>query len=282
MRLILAEFERRRRTNVRRPRLAVFACPGQGQRNRPRLRPGNAHGVVGVVSFLVSLPNARTHELARRLALDGIGWLHSQKRVGTPLACIVGFQRPAVPGRRFGWCWGELGIAVTVESAARVFGHEGYRARAAALAEQPCPGTTDASTTSFDLHPARRETRGRRRTQGQRPEVALTSVATTGTRRRAGVTAGAQRREPRRDWRVRAAARSLREPSGQLRRRTDPQRPRCGPKPPRHGDAVSDVSGSPAGWFWRRSAPAVPTRMAGLKTLRGNRRTTDGGSRRRR
>src|SRR5207247_1581004 len=47
-------------------------------------------------------------------------------------------------------------------------------------------------------------------TQGRGPKAHLTSVATTGPRRRAGVPAGAQRREPRRGWRARAATRLLR------------------------------------------------------------------------
>src|SRR6266568_1348915 len=58
-------------------------------------------------------------------------------------------------------------------------------------------------------------------TQGRRPKAHLTSVATTGPRRRAGVPAGAQRREPRRGWRARAATRPLEEhPSGFEERRS--------------------------------------------------------------
>src|SRR5437867_5979798 len=60
------------------------------------------------------------------------------------------------------------------------------------------------STTSFDP-PPRKKRGGGEGLERRRPKAHLTSVATQGAEARAGVPAGAKRREPRRGWRARAA-----------------------------------------------------------------------------
>src|SRR5258706_15704923 len=71
-------------------------------------------------------------------------------------------------------------------------------------------------TTSFDLPPARRATWGEVKdsetTAEGPPHVRGDDGAEVGAR----VTAGAQRREPRRGWRARAATRPLKEPAGRF------------------------------------------------------------------
>ena len=100
---------------------------------------GLAHGVPGVVALLAAIA---TQEIAPRRVrdlLDGtVAWLLAQARKDE-LSAQSAFPHFLVPGlepeaSRLAWCYGDLGIALALESAARVAHRADWREEALSLA----------------------------------------------------------------------------------------------------------------------------------------------------
>lgn len=98
---------------------------------------GVAHGVPGVLGFLASARRDGLRDRrVERLAEGAVRWLLGQK---PPPADGSRFPAFHVPGRRpeptrTAWCYGDLGIAAVLLSAARSFGRPDWEREALALA----------------------------------------------------------------------------------------------------------------------------------------------------
>lgn len=97
---------------------------------------GVAHGVPGVLGFLAAARRGGVEDSrVPRLAEGIVRWLLEQK---LPPGGDSVFPRRLVPGRepepaRTGWCYGDLGIAAVLLSAARTFGRPEWEEEALSL-----------------------------------------------------------------------------------------------------------------------------------------------------
>lgn len=99
---------------------------------------GLAHGVPGVVAILARYLAAGIEvERARTLLEGAVGYLRSaaEPRVGNRYPAWLSTQRQRQDSvSRVAWCYGDLGVAVAVLSAATATGRDDWRAEALALA----------------------------------------------------------------------------------------------------------------------------------------------------
>ncbi len=119
---------------------------------------GLAHGVPGVVAALVAvleddLASGPTHSDAATLVDDAIGWLLAQPIVAHPHGRFPAVLRPGAAPQptRLAWCYGDLGIALTLVRAGRVRANPAWieqgraLARLAAQRDPDTAGVVDAS-----------------------------------------------------------------------------------------------------------------------------------------
>ena len=98
---------------------------------------GVAHGVPGVLGFLAAAQRAGARDpRIRRLAEGAVPWLQAQKLAPNDVSVFPGFL---IPGQepeptRTAWCYGDLGIACVLLSAARSFGNLDWEREAIDLA----------------------------------------------------------------------------------------------------------------------------------------------------
>jgi len=82
---------------------------------------GLAHGMTGIASFLARCIAIDTEVERARPLLDGaIDWLLAQRTDGPALFPAFVLPDRAIPPPHCGWCYGDLGIACTLELAGRV------------------------------------------------------------------------------------------------------------------------------------------------------------------
>ncbi len=121
-----------------------------------RKRPGGcytlgvAHGVPGVLGFLAearraAIPDSRLAELAQ----GTVSWLLAQRLEATEESV---FPSQIVPGSgatpsRTGWCYGDLGIAAVLLSAARAFARPDWEAEALGIAHLAAARPVEATGT---------------------------------------------------------------------------------------------------------------------------------------
>jgi lantibiotic modifying enzyme len=114
---------------------------------------GVAHGTPGIIALLTAACVARVSTETSRRLLDGaISWLLAQELKSDSIARFPCFVGPGgTSGRsRLAWCYGDLGIAATLLSAARCLGNPAWErealrtARIAAARSQEQSGVVDA------------------------------------------------------------------------------------------------------------------------------------------
>lgn len=122
-------------------RLAERSAAGVTWRSPPRKDSpadgyhnlGLAHGVVGVIAFLArAVPVAGA---GHDLLADAVRWLRSLD-TGDPAGRFpYWLERPAPPGRRDGWCYGDPAIAIALARAGQALGEQTWieHGRAVAL-----------------------------------------------------------------------------------------------------------------------------------------------------
>jgi lantibiotic modifying enzyme len=97
---------------------------------------GLAHGIPGVVAILARYITAGVEPMRARRLLDGaVGYLQSvaEPTVGSRYPAWLPTQRPDGVSR-VAWCYGDLGVAVALMSAATATGRDDWRTEALALA----------------------------------------------------------------------------------------------------------------------------------------------------
>ncbi|MES1242916.1 MAG: lanthionine synthetase C family protein [Acidobacteriota bacterium] len=98
---------------------------------------GVAHGIPGVIGFLAAAEREGFQDRRiRPLAESAIRWMLGQKRASGDESLLPAF---VIPGResvptRTAWCYGDLGFATVLLSAARSFGRTDWEAEAISLA----------------------------------------------------------------------------------------------------------------------------------------------------
>jgi hypothetical protein len=98
---------------------------------------GLAHGIPGVVSILARYITAGVEvERARRLLEGAVAYLHAAAgpRFGNRYPAWLATQRQQESLSRVAWCYGDLGVAVAVMTAAIATGRDDWRAQALDLA----------------------------------------------------------------------------------------------------------------------------------------------------
>jgi lantibiotic modifying enzyme len=115
---------------------------------------GVAHGIPGVIAFLGDACEAGiARELAAPMLEGAVQWLLRRRLPATEVASFPNYVAPTTDEREFklAWCYGDLGIAVTLLRAARATGNAQWEAaaieiaRRAALRPAQGSGVHDAS-----------------------------------------------------------------------------------------------------------------------------------------
>ncbi len=141
-----------RRAVSRGPGLTWFTPPEQLPPWQRELAPdgywnlGLAHGVPGVIAVLARFATAGIEvERAARLLDGAVAYLLDAEPAATPRYPAWHAEgRPREPKSRLAWCYGDLGIALALLSAARARGRADWEADALALAL----GRAEQSTTA--------------------------------------------------------------------------------------------------------------------------------------
>jgi len=105
---------------------------------------GLAHGVPGIIGLLGAAAAAGVNaDKARTMLAQAVAWLLAQEtRDGDWVGFPPWIEPEVTPGRnRLAWCYGDLGIAVSLLSAARSVGSRAWEERALAIAHRAarCP-----------------------------------------------------------------------------------------------------------------------------------------------
>jgi lantibiotic modifying enzyme len=99
---------------------------------------GLAHGVTGVIGLLTSLyPLPGLRERVEPLLRGAVRWLRAQRvtnRFKGHYPALVGLTGVAERAARSGWCYGDVGIALTLLRAGSILGDEALRTEAIELA----------------------------------------------------------------------------------------------------------------------------------------------------
>ncbi|HYN23039.1 MAG TPA: lanthionine synthetase C family protein [Thermoanaerobaculia bacterium] len=112
---------------------------------------GVAHGVPGVIGFLAAAQRETGSDpRIPRLAEGAVRWLLSQRQPGDGQSA---FPSVIVPGgepepTRTAWCYGDLGIAAVLLSAARSFGRPSWEREAVSLARTAASRSVEAVRAS--------------------------------------------------------------------------------------------------------------------------------------
>jgi lantibiotic modifying enzyme len=94
---------------------------------------GLAHGVPGVIAFLARLCDEGVATARARPILDGaVAWLLAHKLPKGSSVLFPAYAGPGIdPGTpRYGWCYGDLGVAVALLAAARAVGNSSWEREA--------------------------------------------------------------------------------------------------------------------------------------------------------
>jgi lantibiotic modifying enzyme len=97
---------------------------------------GVAHGVPGVIGLLAGMCAAGVAAAPARRLLDGaVAWLLAQNQGPAAESCFSYHAGPdsTFTSTRLAWCYGDLGVAVTLLASARAVGHGGWEREALAI-----------------------------------------------------------------------------------------------------------------------------------------------------